>query len=481
MNFSLEEATIASMQQAMEAGQTTSAALVCAYFDRIANLDKAGPQLNAVLEVNPDALFLAEAMDRERSLNKVRSRLHGIPIMIKDNIDTDDGMHTSAGSLALANEYAGRDAFLVRKLREAGAVILGKTNMTEFANFMTEGMPDGYSSRGGQVLNPYDADSRPGGSSSGSGVAAAANLCAVAIGTETSGSILCPASQCGVVGIKPTVGLISRHGIAPIAFSQDTAGPMARTVTDAAVVLGAMAGIDDNDPATFASMARCPADYTEYLDAKGLQGAKIGVPRAFYWDSLDEERRVLAERALADLSKAGAILVDPADIPSAGSIRSSSVLMYEFKASLNAYLMGRGNGSRMRTLRDIVDFNNLHPERTLKYGQKLLVHAEERTSGTLTEPDYIHDRLRDLRLCRTEGIDAVLDGYGLDAIVFPGDEGETIAARAGYPSVIVPAGFLKSGLPFGLTFTGRAFSEPVLLKLAYAYEQATLHRKAPCL
>lgn len=481
MGFTVVETTIDVLQQAMTNGETTSVEIVCAYLKRIAELDKAGPRLNAVLEINPDAIYIAEAMDRERSLNKLRGRLHGIPIMLKDNIDTNDGMHTSAGSLALAGDYAGRDAFLVQKLRKAGVVIIGKTNMTEFANFMTEGMPNGYSSRGGQVLNPYDADSRPGGSSSGSGVAVAASMCAAAVGTETSGSILCPANQCGVVGIKPTVGLISRYGIAPIAFSQDTAGPMARTVTDAAILLGAMTGIDGKDPATLSSENRYYNDYTVFLEVKGLEGARIGVPRTAFWDSLDEERKRIAERALLAMQGAGAELVDPAPIPSAGEIRGSSVLMYEFKASMNAYLAGRGAGTRIRSLQDIIAFNNEHPEEMLKYGQKLLTHAEEKTSGTLTEPDYIHDRFNDLRLSRTEGIDAVLDAYGLDAVVFPGDEGETIGARAGYPSVLVPAGLLSSGLPFGITFTGRAYSEPLLLKLAYAFEQATHHRRAPVL
>lgn len=476
----IEEATVDKLQQAMESGERTAAELVRAYTARIAAYDKQGPVLNAVLELNPDALAIAEALDAERRMQGPRGPLHGIPVLLKDNIDTADKMHTSAGSLALEGHYASNDAFLVKRLREAGAVILGKANMTEWANFMTQGMPGGYSSRGGQVLNAYGSKLAAGGSSTGSGVAVAANLCTLAVGTETSGSILSPAASSSVVGIKPTVGLISRSGIIPLAHSQDTAGPLARTVADAALLLGAMAGKDSADPITGASLGRVPADYREFLDKDGLQGARIGIPRAVYHDKLGEEERRAFDAHVAALRLAGAEVVDPADIPSAQELASfhSSVFRYEFKADVNAYLSKLAPHLPVHSLRDVIAFNAKHFERTLKYGQTTLMSAEE-TSGTLTEAEYVEDRLKDMRLSRTEGIDATMAWHSLDALLFPGVSGAGIAAMAGYPSIAVPGGYTAAGRPFAVTFTGQAYSEPVLIRLAYAFEQLGPQRRKP--
>lgn len=478
--FQLEEATIADMARAMSGGGLTAEQLVLMYLERIAAIDKDGPKLNAVLEVNPDAVFIAQALDQERKVSGARGPLHGIPVLVKDNINTWDKMHTSAGSLALADSFAPRDAFVVQQLRTAGAVLLGKTNMTEFANFMTEGMPPGYSSRGGQVLNPYlPGNMHPGGSSSGSGAAASANLAAVTVGTETSGSILSPSSNNSIVGIKPTVGLISRSGIIPIAVSQDTAGPMARTVADAATLLGALTGVDPSDPATEVSLGRAYKDYTQFLDRGGLKGARIGVPRLFWFEKLSAEEIRLFDAAVAALRELGAEVVDPVNIaPAAPGFWQSSVFTHEFKACLNAYLGTLGPAAPVRTLREIIAFNNARPEAMLKYGQTLMVKSEA-TSGTLTEPEYLLDRLKDIRLTRTEGIDKTMDEHQLDAMVFPGSQGCWIGARAGYPSITVPAGYTAEGRPLGFTFLGRAWSEPTLIRLGYTYEQATKHRVPP--
>lgn len=483
-SFALIEATISTMQQAMAACALTSEELVSAYLERIATCDKAGPKLNSVLEVNPDALFIARAMDQERRLHGVRSRLHGIPVLIKDNIDTHDKMHTSAGSLALATSVAPKDAFIVEQLRRAGAVILGKANMTEFANFMTEGMPPGYSSRGGQVLNPYlPGKLTPSGSSSGSAVAVAANLTAVAVGTETSGSILSPANNNSLVGIKPTVGLVSRSGIIPIAMSQDTAGPLARTVTDAAILLGVLAGQngDHADPATWAAVGRSDRDYTQFLDRDGLRGARLGVVRGRIYGHIDDEERRLYDAAIAGIQALGAAIVDPVVVPSLeGGYWDSNVLTYEFKAALNAYLATLGPGAPVRSLSDVIAFNDANSEAALRYGQILLAKAEA-TSGTLAEPEYLLDRLKDIRLTRAEGIDAALNEHRLDALVFPKSGGCWFGARAGYPNVIVPAGYTNDGRPMGIMFGGTAWSEGRLISLAYAYEQGTQHRAAPAL
>ncbi|MHB9145821.1 MAG: amidase [Symbiobacteriia bacterium] len=480
--FELLESTISAMQEAMAAGTLTSEQLVSAYLERIAGYDKAGLKLNAVLEVNPDALFIAQAMDQERRLTGPRGPLHGIPVLVKDNIDTHDKMHTSAGSLSLATSVAPKDAFIVDLLRKAGAVILGKANMTEFANFMTEGMPSGYSSRGGQVLNPYlPGKLTPSGSSSGSAVAAAANLTAVAIGTETSGSILSPANNNSVVGIKPTVGLISRSGIIPIAMSQDTAGPLTRTVADAAILLGALVGIDPDDPATWSAAGRSSCDYTQFLDKDGLRGARIGVIRGRVYENLDDDKKGIYDAAVAAIQALGAVVVDPVTMPSLeNGYWESHVLTHEFKAALNAYLTALGPGAPVHSLKEVIAFNNANPEATLKYGQTLLAAAEA-TSGTLTEPEYLLDRLKDIRLTRSEGIDAVLSEHRLDALLLPGSSGCWVGAEAGYPTVIVPAGYTSDGRPMGISFAGSAWSEGRLIRFAYAFEQATRHRVPPVL
>jgi amidase len=402
--------------------------------------------------------------------------LHGIPVLLKDNIDTGDKMHTSAGSIALANHYAREDAFLVRRLRAAGVILLGKLNMTEWANYMSNRMPSGYSSRGGQVKNPYRGDYLVGGSSSGSGVAAAANLAAATVGTETSGSILYPASQNMCVGIKPTVGLISRTGVIPIAHSQDTPGPIARTVTDAAILLGAMTGVDERDPITLTSMGRAREDYTSCLDLDGLKGKRIGVVRHFF-GKIDEEQQALMEKALHVMREAGAEVFD-VELPTAEADWDTEVLKYEFKVGLNAYLAKCGPQVPVHSLRELIAYNFERAETALKYGQALLLASEE-TSGTLTEPAYIASREKDLYLSRTAGIDRMMKEHRLDAWVYPANWGCGIPAKAGYPSITVPAGAtLKKG-PIGITFSGLAYSECELIGMAYAYEQRTKHRVPP--
>jgi amidase len=467
------------LQSAMQDGRLTSARLTDRFLQRVEAYDRSGPRLNAVLEVNPQASEIAEALDRERASGGTRGPLHGIPVFLKDNIATADRLHTSAGSLALRDCIAPRDAFLVTRLREAGAVILGKANMTEWANFMTTGMPAGYSSRGGQVKNPYGESLSPGGSSSGSAVAVAAGLCTVAVGTETSGSILSPASWNSVVGIKPTLGLISRSGIVPIAASQDTAGPFARTVVDAAILLGAMTGVDTVDRATPASRRHARRDYTEFLSATGLEGARLGVPRAVFFERLAAAEAPVIEAALQALGGLGASLVDPADIATAREVTDfrSDVMLYEFKRDLNRYLQGLGNASPIRSIRELIRFNESHPHEMLRFGQVLLLAAQA-TSGLGAET-YRRSRAEDIRISRTDGIDQVMAREHLDALVFPGWVGAAIGAKAGYPSVIVPAGYTTEGAPIGLTFLGRAWSEPTLLRLAYAFEGETRHRHSP--
>lgn len=481
MSFEIVEATIPEIQAALETGEITSKQLVLMYFERIANHDKNGLTINSVLEVNPDALFIAESLDVERLSQGPRGPLHGIPVLLKDSINTGDKMHTSAGSLALANSFAGEDAFIVTKLREAGAIILGKANMTEFANFMTNGMPSGYSSRGGQVLNPYNISTPTGGSSAGSAVAVACNFCTVSVGTETSGSILNPGNLGSIVGIKPTVGMISRSGIIPLSNTQDTPGPMARTVRDAVLLLNAMLGKDKSDAAMGTSTDKLHEDYTAFLDSNGLQGARIGIPRDYYFEELTEEQLEIFNTSVNRMKELGAIIIDPADIRTARDISYSSVVIHEFKTSLNAYLSRLGPGAPMRTLKDIIDFNHAHPMETLRYGQVTLLEAEYNSSGTLTEPDYLLHRATDLKLCKEEGIDAVFEEYDLDALLFPADFGARITSRAGYPSIVVPAGYTLAGAPFGVTFSAKAYHEPTLIKLAYAYEQYTKVRKAPSL
>ncbi|MEK4354821.1 amidase family protein [Paenibacillus sp. FSL R5-0475] len=481
MSFEIVEATIPEIQAALEAGELTSKQLVLMYYERIADHDKNGLTINSVLEINPDALFIAESLDVERTIKGSRGPLHGIPVLLKDNINTGDKMHTSAGSLALANSFAGEDAFIVTKLREAGAIIMGKANMTEFANFMTTGMPSGYSSRGGQVLNPYNISTPTGGSSAGSAVAVACNFCTVSVGTETSGSILNPGNLGSIIGIKPTVGLLSRSGILPLSNTQDTAGPMARTVRDAVLLLNAMLGNDTQDAAMGTNIGRIHKDYTVFLDQNGLQGARIGIPRDYYFEELTEEQLALFNASVDRMKELGATIIDPADIKTAREISYSSVVLNEFKTALNAYLSRLGPGAPMRTLKDIIDFNHEHPVETLRYGQATLIDAEYTSSGTQTEPKYLLHRATDLKLCKEEGIDATMKEHNLDALLFPADFGARITSRAGYPSIVVPSGYTSAGAPFGVTFSAKAYQEPTLIKLAYAYEQNYKVRKAPSL
>ena len=485
----LEEATVADLQGHMQAGRATSATLCAAYLQRIEAVDRGGPTLRSVIEVNPDAIAIAEGLDAERKAGRVRGPLHGIPILIKDNIATHDRMSTTAGSLALDGVIAPRDAFLVGKLRAAGAVILGKTNLSEWANFRSTQSSSGWSGRGGQCRNPYALDRNPCGSSSGTGAAIAASLATVGIGTETDGSIVCPSNANGLVGLKPTVGLVSRSGIIPISHTQDTAGPMCRTVTDAAILLAAITGTDPTDPATATT-----ADYTPFLDANALRGARIGVARKRFWGYSPEADRV-CEVTLLALRDAGAVIVDPADIPNAGEYDDTEwqVLLYEFKADLNAYLRQWAPTAPAKTLADLIAFNERERAREMPYfGQEIFALAEAK--GPLTEKEYVDALETCARLSRVEGIDAVMDEHRLDAIVAPtgspawpidlvnGDHflgaSSTPGAVSGYPHISVPVG-LSFGLPVGLTFLGRPWSEGRLLALAYAFEQAVRARKAP--
>ncbi|WP_053361560.1 amidase family protein [Bacillus sp. FJAT-27251] len=477
----LPEATIDEMQEKLASGELTSRDLVLMYMSRIALYDKSGPRINSVLELNPDALHIAMALDAERAGHGPRGPLHGIPVLLKDNIDTHDKMHTSAGSLALEHSIAPRDSFVAAQLRKAGAVILGKTNMTEWANFMAVGMPSGYSSRGGQVLNPYGPGKfNVGGSSAGSGAAIAANLAAVAVGTETSGSILNPSAQNALVGIKPTVGLISRSGIIPISHTQDTAGPMARSVKDAAYLLAAITGKDESDPATLTGPKLQPADFTCSLEHDGLKGVKLGVPGDLvFYEELTDEKRSLFEQALAKVKELGAQL-EEVSLPSADADWDYDVLDYEFKSGINAYLGRLHPSVKVRSLAQVIAFNKHHMEKMLKYGQKILQGSED-TSGTLTEEQYLKALEHDQYMSKDHGIDYALSKGGAAALIFPHDHGSDIAARAGYPSITVPAGYTAMGEPFAITFTGHAYSEPQLIKLAYAFEQATKVRRPPVL
>jgi amidase len=492
--FELDEVTIAELQARLTSGKLSAVSITKKYLARIEQIDRRGPALRSVIELNPDALAIAAALDRERKTKGLRGPLHGIPVLIKDNIATHDRMTTTAGSLALAGSIAPRDAFLVERLREAGTVILGKTNLSEWANFRSERSISGWSGRGGQTRHPYALDRNPSGSSSGSAVAAAANLCAVAVGTETDGSILSPARMTGIVGFKPTVGLVSRSGIIPISHSQDTAGPMARTVTDAAILLGAMTGEDPRDAATAANTGKAHRDYGRFLDADGLRGARIGVARKTFTGH--PEVAPLMNRLLAEMKSRGAVLVDPIELPpsSAYGAAEEEVLLYEFKAGLNAYLADLGPGAPVRTLRDIIEFNERHREQEMPwFGQELFRKAEAK--GPLTEPAYLEALAKCRRATRDEGLDALVNQHQLDAIFASGggpagvvdyaygDRGTggggiALAALAGYPSVAVPAGFIL-GLPVGVFFLGRAWSEPTLLRIAFAFEQATKARRPP--
>jgi amidase len=478
----------------MESGRFTARSLTDLYLARIEEIDKKGPSLNSVIEVNPEARTIADALDAERKAGKTRGPLHGIPVLIKDNIATRDRMQTTAGSLALVGSVPPEDAFPVRRLREAGAVILGKTNPSEWANFRSSRSTSGWSGRGGQTRNPYALDRNPCGSSSGSGVAAAANLCAAAVGTETDGSIVCPSTTNGIVGIKPTLGLVSRSGVVPISHSQDTAGPMARTVADAAALLAVLAGADSKDAATLDPRAPAAIDYGKFLDPNGLQGARIGVVRGFFGfhDKVDK----LMETRLEDLKKLGAVLIDPVDFDKNKRVDDSEfeVLLYEFKADLNAYLAWLGPSAPVHSLKEIIDFNERFRDKEMPYfGQELFLQAEAK--GPLTDKAYLNALAKNHRLTRKEGIDALMDKHKLDALLAPtggpawttdlvngdhysGGGCSTPPAVSGYPHVTVPAGFVF-GLPIGLSFFGRAWSEPVLIKLAFAFEQATKARRPP--
>jgi amidase len=486
--------TVAQLQEAMAAGRYTSRRLVELYTERINAIDRNGPTLRSIIELNPDALSIADTLDAERKSGRVRGPLHGIPVLIKDNIDTRDRMMTTAGSLALAGPPAPRDAFIVTKLRAGGAVILGKTNLSEWANFRSTKSTSGWSGRGGQVNNPYALDRNPCGSSSGTGAAVAANLSAIGVGTETDGSIVCPSGANALVGIKPTIGLVSRTGIIPISHTQDTAGPMTRTVADAAVLLGALTGADPADAATVVSTGKRESDYTRALKLDGLKGARIGVARKRYFGYSPMTDKVI-DRAIADMKAQGATIIDPADIPTAARLDDCEfeVLLYEFKADLNKYLASRGPSVPVHSLEDLIAFNQREREREMPYfEQEILVNAEKK--GALTAPAYKKALTTCRARSRTLGIDAVMTKFRLDAIVAPtgspawptdlvnGDHflgaSSTPAAVAGYPSITVPAGFVH-GLPVAVSFIGRAWSEAKLISLAYAYEQATNHRKPP--
>ena len=492
-SFELEELTISELQQGLTRGKFTAKSLVKKYLDRIDEIDKKGPAVNSVIEINPDAEAIADALDRERKARGSRGPLHGIPLLIKDNIDTADRMMTTAGSLALLGSIPSQDAFIVKKLREAGAVLLGKTNLSEWANFRSTHSSSGWSGRGGQTRNPYVLDRNPCGSSSGSGAATAANLSAAAIGTETDGSVVCPSSANSLVGIKPTLGLVSRTGIIPIAHTQDTAGPMTRTVGDAAVLLGALTGVDARDKATSSIQGKSYTDYTQFLDRTSLRGARLGIARKFFGfnDQVDKRMNSLIE----EMKKLGAVIVDPAEIPTSGQFDDSEleVLLYEFKADLNSYLAGLGPKAPVHSLKQIIEFNEKNREREMPYfGQELFVRAEAK--GPLTSKAYLSALQKNRRLSRTQGIDFVLRRHKLDALIAPtggpawptdwlnGDHFtggySTASAVAGYPHITVPAGYVF-GLPFGISFFGAAYSEPKLIALAYAFEQATKVRRRP--
>jgi amidase len=492
----IEEQTIAELQRHMTSGEMTAQTLMSTYLERIDQLDRQGPELRSIIEMNPDAMEIAGELDRERRERGPRGPLHGIPILLKDNIDTADKMTTTAGSLALEGSHPLQDAFVTQRLRAAGAIIAGKANLSEWANFRSSRSSSGWSARGGQGKNPFVLDRNPCGSSSGSGQAVSANLIAAALGTETDGSIVCPSNNNGIVGIKPTVGLTSRAGVIPVSYSQDTIGPMARTVADAAAVLGAIAGVDPRDPMTAASGGKSFADYTQFLDKDGLKGARIGVVRAVY-SGYSREADAIVEQAIQAMRDLGAIIVDPTDIPSAAELEASDaelqVMLYEVKAGLNAYLATLGPAAPLRTLDDLIRFNEEHTGREMKYfGQELFLLAQEK--GPLTEQAYLDALATSRSLSREQGIDAVMAQHNLDALIaatggpaWPTDlingdhflgASSTPAAMAGYPLISVPAGY-AFGLPVGLTFMGRAYSEPTLIRLAYAFEQATNVRRAP--
>ena len=492
--FELDEITVGELQNAMKSGKYTAEKITKMYIDRINEIDKNGPTLNTVIEMNPDAISIARKLDKERASGNVRGPLHGIPIMIKDNIDTADKMMTTAGALALTGNIASKDSFIAQKLREAGAIILAKTNLSEWANFRSTHSSSGWSGRGGQTRNPNVLSRNPCGSSSGSGAGASANLCTIAIGTETDGSVVCPSSVNGVVGVKPTVGLWSRSGIIPISKTQDTPGPMARTVRDAAILLGALTGVDPRDPYTSASKGNSHTDYTQFLDPNGLKGARIGVARNFFGFSPQTDK--IMEQAIDAIKKAGAVVVDPANIKpkeKGGGKAEFQVLLYEFKAGVDAYLKTANPKIAAHSLKEVIEYNKKHKAESMPYfGQDILIMAEKK--GPLTDKAYKEALAKSQRLAREEGIDATMKKHNLDAIIAPtvgpawttdvinGDHdtggSSSPAARAGYPDITLPAGYVYD-LPVGISFFGAAWSEPKLLKYAYAFEQATKVRRKP--
>ena len=492
--FELEEVSVKQLQEGMESGKWTSRSIAEAYLGRIEAVDRKGPNLGSIMETNKEALEIADALDRERKARGPRGPMHGIPVLLKDNIDTGDSQQTTAGSLALEGSHAPKDAFLVERLRAAGAVILGKTNMSEWANFRSNHSTSGWSSRGGQCRNPYVLDRNPCGSSSGSGAAISGNLGAVAVGTETDGSIVCPASANGLVGIKPTVGLVSRSGIIPISASQDTAGPLARLVSDAAVLLGALTGVDPGDAATGASSSQAGTDYTQFLKPDGLKGRRIGVPRKLFFGYHVATDAVI-EEAIREMARQGATIVDPCDLPHAGEYDAAEfeVLLYEFKAGLNAYLARLGPAAPVHTLAEVIAYNDKEKARVLPFfGQETMIQAEGK--GPLTEKAYKDALAKCRKLSRNSGLDAIFAKHSLDALAAPtghpawptdlvnGDHflgaSSTPAAVSGYPSISLPAGYVF-GLPVGLSLIGKPWQEGTLIKMAYAYEQATKQRRAP--
>lgn len=491
--FELEELTIPDLQRGMQSGKYSARSLVEKYTDRINDIDKKGPTLKSVIELNPDAEAIAAALDRERKERGPRGPLHGIPILIKDNIDTQDRMMTTAGSLAMLGAKPLQDAFVAKKLRDAGAVILGKTNLSEWANFRSTKSTSGWSARGGQTKNPYVLDRNPCGSSSGSGVAPSANLCAAAIGTETDGSIVCPSSANSLVGIKPTVGLVSRAGIIPIAHSQDTAGPMARTVTDAAIILGALTGEDPRDKTTTESRGKAHTDYTRFLDKNGLNGMRVGVAKKHL--GFNKHVDALMAEVITTINGLGARVINPADIPTTGQFDDSEfeVLLYEFKADLNAYLKTLGASAPIRSLKELIAFNESKAHLEMPYfGQDIFEKAEPK--GPLTDRKYLQALRKNHLLTRSRGIDFIMKDLKLDVMIAPtggppwptdwinGDHFSggysSASAVAGYPHITVPAGYVY-GLPVGVSFFGGAYSEPTLIKAAYAFEQATKARRPP--
>ena len=491
--FEFEEVDLTELKEGMAAGKWTSRSLVSGYLDRIAQIDRNGPTINSVLEVNPDALEIADELDAEYSVRGPRGPLHGIPILVKDNVGTADKMHTSAGSLALAHSIAPRDAFIVERLRAAGCVILGKSNMSEWSNARGRAAIGGWSGRGRLTRNPYALDRSPGGSSSGTAAAVSANLVAAAVGTETMGSIMSPAALSGIVGLKPTVGLVSRAGIIPVSYTQDSAGPMCRSVRDAAIMLNALAGMDPRDPATSSAGGKIARDYTAFLDPAGLKGARIGVARSLFGVSYLSDR--IVERGLEAIKAAGAKIVDPADIETANAIWpfDAEVLAHELKASLNEYLASLGPSAPVKSLAELIAFNDANSDREMRwFGQETFVYAEH--AGPLTSPAYQQALAMTRRLSRDQGIDATLAKHSLDAIIAPtqspawlidlllGDNGElgsfVTSCAAGYPTITVPAGDV-AGLPVGLMFMGAAWSEPKLIRYAFAFEQLVQARRPP--